>query len=385
MIEVPADLAELHAHYRRAGFDIRFVGGCVRDSLLGETPKDFDLATDADLLEQADILKKHKVRFAPTGAAHGTLTLLLGSGKYEITTLRVDSAHDGRHAQVSFTRNWEADLARRDLTINAMALSFDGELLDPFNGAGDLAARRIRFVGDADQRIKEDYLRILRWLRFHARFAERQVLDPEAHAAMERNLDGLRYISRERVWQEMRKLITYRHARPIMEMMADSKLGEVIELWSRNGSMMRYLQARDCKSALADPVAMMAAWAGHSATVRAQAQAWRWSAEERERGVFLAHTVYQGPRPVPARELCALQKVNRAQVHLACLMTRDLGEAEDIATWDIPKFPVTGDDLIARLRMSQGVAIGEKLAGLKRLWADSDFTLTREHLLDKAS
>jgi poly(A) polymerase len=154
-----------------AGAEVRFIGGCVRDALLDRPVNDVDLATDA--LPEAVVagLEAAGIKAVPTGLQHGTITAVSSHRPFEITTLRHDVETDGRHATVAFTDDWEADAARRDFTINALSLSRDGTLHDPFGGEQDLRDGIVRFVGDPRQRIEEDVLRLLRFFRFHAHYA----------------------------------------------------------------------------------------------------------------------------------------------------------------------------------------------------------------------
>lgn len=145
---------------------MRLVGGVVRDLLLGNDPKDIDLATECTPQGMIQIFERAGLRYIPTGLQHGTVTVNINHINYEITTLRIDHVTDGRHALVQFTSDWMKDAERRDLTINAMSLSFDGTLFDYFNGRKDLEERKVRFVGNARERITEDYLRILRYFRY---------------------------------------------------------------------------------------------------------------------------------------------------------------------------------------------------------------------------
>ena len=148
------------------GYSIRLVGGVARDLLLGHQPKDIDLATDCTPENMVQIFEREGLHYIPTGLQHGTITVHINKVNYEITTLRIDHVTDGRHAIVQYTSEWSKDAERRDLTINAMSLSFDGTLYDYFNGMEDLKKKKVRFVGNARERIKEDYLRILRYFRY---------------------------------------------------------------------------------------------------------------------------------------------------------------------------------------------------------------------------
>ena len=186
---------------------IRLVGGCVRDSLVGHAVTDMDLATPIPPEQVMDILARAGIRAIPTGLAHGTVTALLDGRPFEITTLRRDVSTDGRHAAVTWTCDWQEDAARRDFTINAMSLAPDGALHDYFGGAADLQAGRVRFVGDAVCRVEEDYLRILRFFRFQARYGRGEP-DAGALAAIRTGLAGLARLSAERVWSELKRILT---------------------------------------------------------------------------------------------------------------------------------------------------------------------------------
>ena len=205
------------------GFQALLVGGCVRNALLGLPVSDLDLCTDARPETVSDIAKSAGFKVIPTGIDHGTLTIIAGGRPHEVTTFRRDVTTDGRHATVAFSTDITQDAARRDLTINALYARADGTVLDPLGGLPDLLARRVRFVGDASQRIREDYLRILRFFRFHAHFADPTGgLDAEALAACAANLDGLDGVSRERVGQEMRKLLAAADPAPAVAAMAQT-------------------------------------------------------------------------------------------------------------------------------------------------------------------
>ena len=188
------------------GIEARFVGGCVRDALLGVATGDIDLATPARPQAVMAALAAAKIKALPTGLAHGTVTAMFSPRIFEITTLRREVETDGRHARVAFDADWAEDAARRDFTINAIFLAPDGTLYDPVGGRADLEARRVRFVGDATTRIAEDVLRVLRYYRFEARFG-RGVGDAAARAACRDAIGNLPTLSAERVSRELLRLI----------------------------------------------------------------------------------------------------------------------------------------------------------------------------------
>ncbi len=187
--------------------EARIVGGAVRDSLAGRPVADIDMATPKAPVHVMVALKRAGLKVVPTGLAHGTVTAVADGRPFEITTLRRDVETDGRHAVVAFTEDWQTDASRRDFTINAMSMARDGRIYDYFDGATDVQAGRIRFVGDPATRIAEDYLRILRFFRFYARYARVQP-DPATLDALQAGIPGLAHLSVERVWMELRRILS---------------------------------------------------------------------------------------------------------------------------------------------------------------------------------
>ena len=207
---------EVLAALAAGGRPVRFVGGCVRDGLLGlpDSGGELDLATPEPPERVMRLLEAAGLPAIPTGLAHGTVTTRVGGRQFEITTLRRDIACDGRHAEVAFTDDFRVDAARRDFTINAMSCDLEGRLYDYFDGRADLAAGRVRFVGAAAERIVEDHLRILRFFRFFARYG-RPPADPEALRACRAAAPDLQRLSGERLQTEMRKLLKARRSAPV--------------------------------------------------------------------------------------------------------------------------------------------------------------------------
>ena len=185
--------------------EIRYVGGCVRKILNKEIVDDIDLAVNLSPEKISEILKKNNIKFYKTGIEHGTITALINKKRFEITSLRKDILTDGRHAKVQFNNDWHEDASRRDFTINAIYSDIHGNLYDPFNGKQDLENGEIKFIGEAEKRIKEDYLRILRYVRFFLNYSKK---DHDANIArtIKKNLDGFNKISSERLLDEFKKL-----------------------------------------------------------------------------------------------------------------------------------------------------------------------------------
>ena len=193
--------------FQNQNYKLKLVGGCVRKLITEEKIDDMDIAINIEPEKIKKVLVEQKIKFVETGIAHGTITVLINDFKFEITSLRKDLSTDGRHAKVEFTSNWEQDAQRRDFTINAIYSDISGEVYDPLNGIEDLKNGIIKFIGDPNQRIQEDYLRILRYLRFYTQYNKNKFHDAITIKGIKRNLDGLAKISRERILGELFKMM----------------------------------------------------------------------------------------------------------------------------------------------------------------------------------
>ena len=206
--------------FRAKGYALYFVGGAVRNALMGRGSTDLDLATDALPQETVDIARDAGFKAIPTGFDHGTVTVVAGGIVHEITTFRSDIETDGRRALVRFSRNLFDDAMRRDFTMNAVYADYEGRVIDPLGGLSDLRAGRVVFVGDATKRIAEDHLRILRFFRFHALYGDPMAgLDPQALAACAQAIGGISALSSERIGAEMRKLLSAPNPAPAVSAM----------------------------------------------------------------------------------------------------------------------------------------------------------------------
>lgn len=375
---VSPELRLLAKEFGQRGFGMRLVGGCVRDLLADKTPKDVDLCTDANPDEAIAIYRELGVRHIPTGLDHGTVTVVLNDVTYEITSLREDVATDGRRAVVRYTRDWAVDAARRDFTINSMSMTLDGELSDPFGGAADLREGRVRFVGYPDTRIQEDYLRILRWFRFTARFGKEY--DADALAAVRRHCKGLESISVERIWSEVKQIITGPNGVPT-----------VYDMWNavtlgHNAGFVGFPRGAPWHGYPGDtpipvttnPVTLMVyMWRGE---VPGVLKNWKASREEIDLAQYLAHPDRDWKGKNPFREM-AVHGVSREWAReLAALQNLSAMEMAMLDAWTVPEFPVTGYDLI-KMGMKPGPQYGVVINKLKEIWADSGYTATKEQLL----
>ena len=206
--------------------EIRYVGGCVRKILNNEEADDIDLAVNLNPTEVSEVLKKNNIKFYSTGIEHGTITALIEKKKYEITSLREDILTDGRHAKVRFSSDWNKDASRRDFTINAVYADINGNLFDPFDGKKDIENGKVKFIGDPEKRIKEDYLRILRYIRFFLSYSKHEH-DEKVISTIRKNLDGVSQISSERLLDEFRKFF---NSKGFLRLNEDSFSLEIIEL-----------------------------------------------------------------------------------------------------------------------------------------------------------
>ncbi len=336
--------------------EARVVGGAVRDALANRPVADIDLATANPPTAVIEALKTAGIRTVPTGLAHGTVTAVLGGRGFEVTTLRRDVETDGRHAVVAFTNDWRHDAARRDFTINAMSMARDGQVFDYFDGTADLAAGRIRFVGDPATRIAEDFLRILRFFRFYARFAIAPA-DPETLSALKAGIPGLAHLSIERVWSELRRILA-----------APDPSGS-IELMRRLGIWAAVVPEATAMPDLAglppDPILRLSAML--TGDPLAMATRLKMSNEDRDRLVRLAATPPVIGADADLRRLLADHEP-------ADLIDRTWldGDAEARARLsDIvrPVFPLEGRDVVA-LGIPAGPTVGVLLRDVRQWWLD---------------
>ena len=366
----------------------RFVGGCVRDAWLGRPVKDIDIATPLPPEEVLQRLKAAGLGAVPTGLAHGTVTAIVNHRPYEITTLRRDVETDGRHAVVAFTTDWEADARRRDLRINALFCDAKGSVWDYVGGAADIAAGRVRFVGEARQRIEEDYLRLLRFFRFHAHYGKGEP-DPEGLAAATELAPGLGRISAERKRDELLKLLGAPDPLPVLEIMAEhGVLAQVLPEAGEAG-----LERLDRLLALLDdspPLLRLAALLPEGAeATAATARRLRLSNDERDKLVFLRDAA--SGAPLIADRLGFRRTLQRqgAGAVLARLLLIDsepefLGAArEEASSWEEKPLPIQGADLIAA-GFPPGPALGETLRRVEDWWLLEDRRPDKAACLAKA-
>ena len=361
----------------------RFVGGCVRNAIMGRPVDDIDIATQLTPEETLSALKAANIRAIPTGIEHGTITAIVDHEPFEITSLRRDVETDGRRAVVAFTEDWAEDAQRRDFRLNALYAAPDGEIFDPVGGGyEDALAGRVIFIGNADERLREDYLRILRFFRFNAWYGAG--IDTDGLAACQRQRQGLAKIAKERIWKELKKLFAAPQPGPALMAMGESGvLDEVLPEHDGTDRLHDLGLTEQLIGAEPDPMLRLMALLPRSAfAVQNTQTALRLSNEDSSRLTMWAADNLPEPVGMKSKELRATlywhgkqAVVDRAM--LAGADVRDLLAA--VRAWRRPDFPINGDDALAV--GLKGRDVGEALSRVAKIWVDSDFYLERDALL----
>jgi poly(A) polymerase len=392
-----SDTCAVVAALTREGDPARFVGGCVRDTLLGRGVSDIDLATPAEPQRVMELLQAAGIKAIPTGIAHGTVTAVVDGKHFEITTLRRDVETDGRHAKVAFTDDWTADAARRDFTMNAISADPDGTIHDPFGGVADLHARRVRFVGDAEQRIREDVLRLLRFFRFQAHYGV-GAPDPAGLDACRRLGPLLPGLSGERIAGETIKLLRAPDPAPVVALMVSEGIWLPILPQISNVARLAALVKIESEVAAGDPIRRLAALLpADRAAVEVLAERIRLSNAERDRLCALAAPeVAVEPDAAPQIWHRDQRRVGDAAyadvVMLAWAQAVAKGDTaravvlrqlwEHSRAWVAPPFPLKGRDALDA-GVSPGPAVGQLLAQVEAWWEEGDYGASPEECLAK--
>jgi tRNA nucleotidyltransferase (CCA-adding enzyme) len=364
-IEITDELSKLANIFNRGGHEIRIVGGAVRDLALDKTPKDIDLATDATPDEMQQMFDSAGVRHIPTGIEHGTITAVINGEEFEVTTLRADVETDGRRAEVEFVRSWEEDAKRRDLTYNAMSMDFEGNLYDYHGGMDDLQDKVTRFVGDPSERIKEDYLRTLRYFRFQGRL-DTPTFDRETMQAIASNTNGLKQLSVERVWMEIGKILS------------GSNINQILGAMQKTGVLGAIgLDVKPSQDIMdgGDPIINLARITDdESIGVR-----WKMSNEEKGKLGFLISQKGQIHDKKWYTDQMA-DGFDRTQLDALARYNNQDDMIAYIKSFKAPDFPVDGNDLM-QLGHSRGPGIGKTLQALRTQWKAGNFSASKDELL----
>jgi poly(A) polymerase len=357
------------------GHQAWFVGGCVRNALLGEEAADLDITTDARPERVIALVEAAGLRAVPTGIEHGTVTVVAEGRGFEVTTFRRDVETDGRRAVVAFSDSMEEDAARRDFTMNALYCRIDGVVVDPVGeGLADLAARRVRFIGDDEERIREDYLRILRFFRFHAWYGG-DGIDPEGLAACAALAEGVEGLSRERIGHEVMKLLAAPDPAPAVASMAASGVLMRVLQGANPATLAPLVHLEGLAGEAPDPVLRLAALGGHEGgrplrLSKPQMRALEILSRSVEEAKSAAELGYRLGRDMARKALL---------LRVAVMGVPPLeGDFAAIETGAKAVCPVSAKDFMPAL---EGAALGRALAEAEARWVASGFSLTRENLL----
>ncbi len=368
----------------RDGDSVRIVGGAVRNALMGRPVEELDFATTAPPETVAARAKAAGIKPVPTGIEHGTLTLVHGGVGYQVTTLREDVETDGRHAVVRFGRDWKADAERRDFTVNALSVDGEGTIHDPLGGYPDIQAGRVRFIGEADRRIAEDRLRILRFFRFHAEYG-RGPLDAEGLVAATRGRDGLRALSAERVGQEMRRLVVAARAVETVATMQEHGILPVI--LAGIGYLAAFARLAGFEAAVGanpDPALRLAVLGCRiGEDVARLTERLRLSNAQRDLmvGALAAASAFAPLPDMRASRACLYRLQPTAyRDGIAVAFAWSTAAANDSAwrdrytladRWPVPRFPLSGRDV--HDFGAYGPAVGSLLRAAEAWWIEQDF------------
>jgi poly(A) polymerase len=353
----------------------RFVGGCVRDSLLGTAPKDFDVATPLTPEAASAALKAAGLGVAPTGIDHGTVTAIADHKGVEVTTLRADVSTDGRRATVAFTRDWAVDAGRRDFTVNAIYLTPDGRLYDPVGGVADVAAKRVRFIGDPEARIREDYLRILRFFRFSARFCE--TFDVAGLAACAALKDGMKQLSAERIGAEMSGILALPRASFALQAMDET--GILVEVFDADADLEAAARMKNLDASAPAPLMLAALYGEAGSGVGARLRLSNAEKAMRSRAVDNAGAVAADMTAHAIRE--RLYRIGRdgfSDALLTAAAWDRIGEADYARLRALaeaamaPEFAISGRHALDA-GVSPGPQVSQILAAVEAQWIAEDF------------
>ena len=353
----------------------RYVGGCVRDSLMGAAPKDFDIATTLEPDAVMAAAKAAGLGVVPTGIEHGTVTVIVDHQGVEVTTLRADVSTDGRRATVAFTEDWSVDAGRRDFTINAIYLSPDGLLYDPVDGLVDIQKKNVRFIGDPEERIREDYLRILRFFRFSARFAS--AIDVEGLAAATKLREGVKTLSAERIGAEFMTILALPRAVFALDAMVQS--GVLPLIWEGDARIGAVERLKDVAPAASAPVVLAALFGETGEGIGARLRLSNAEKAVRSNAVAGAERIKAGLDEKSIRRL--IYQMGRDTFFDAIAVAaarRNIEKPEHRRLAAIaekrrpPAFPYSGKDVLA-LGVKPGPAVARILSAAENQWIAEDF------------
>ena len=373
---------------------LKFVGGCVRKLLNKEMINDIDIATSLTPDELKNILTKKKIYFIETGIAHGTITVIINKIKFEITTLRKDVSTDGRHANVEFISDWETDAKRRDFTINAIYSNLNGEIYYPLDGLTDLKNGIVKFIGDPNERIKEDYLRILRYFRFHTQYSK-HIHDIVTIKAIKKNLDGIRKISKERIFDEFSKILNLKN---FYELFKDKfSCSVILTIFPQLKHYDRFKTIQNMPTKIINklniPLIFAILLIDNSDNCEFFLYKFKFSNRDKNRILFLLNKY----KKINIKELINEQKLIKLAyldntLAIIDLLVFSIFVSEDIDAFivekrisfldklKLPVFPITADYLKLKYNFSESKELGLALKKLEKTWIDNDFIIDKNEI-----
>ena len=374
---------------------IYVVGGSIRDALLNREITDIDFATSLKPKTITEILNKENIKFIDVGIDHGTVTAIINERKFEITTFRNDIFTDGRHAQVSFSNSLEEDALRRDFTINAMYLDKGGNLIDPKDGKTDLENRVVRFIGNPDERIKEDYLRILRYFRFLALFGDISP-DAEVMKTIKANLDKLSVVSKERQWNELKSILSL--AAPNNAISAMSEIGLLEDYFDGTGINDAFVNLIEIESRISlsiDPILRLSTLIDNSLdkanTIIKKLPLSKSDSTDLLKLSTLNKKIVSYMSMKEVRYLLYLLGRDGFQKQILVNWAKDTNNKNEVnwrslyevaQSWEKPSFALTAKDVI-NMGISQGPMVGDILKEVEDWWAENDFIDDKFSLIER--
>ncbi len=374
---------------------IYVVGGSIRDALLNREITDIDFATSLKPKTITEILNKENIKFIDVGIDHGTVTAIINERKFEITTFRNDIFTDGRHAQVSFSNSLEEDALRRDFTINAMYLDKGGNLIDPKDGKTDLENRVVRFIGNPDERIKEDYLRILRYFRFLALFGDISP-DAEVMKTIKANLDKLSVVSKERQWNELKSILSLNAPNSAISAMSEIGLLDVyFDGTSINDAFVNLIEIESRISLSIDPILRLSTLIENSLdkanTIIKKLPLSKSDSTDLLKLSTLNKKIVSYMSMKEVRYLLYLLGRDGFQKQILVNWAKDTNNKNEVnwrslyevaQSWEKPSFALTAKDVI-NMGISQGPMVGDILKEVEDWWAENDFIDDKFSLIER--
>ena len=375
--------------------EIRYVGGCVRKIINKEKVDDIDLAVNLNPANVCEALKKENIKYYESGIQHGTITALINNIKFEITSLRKDIETDGRHAKIEFSNNWKEDASRRDFTINSIYADLEGNLFDPFDGKKDLKIGKINFIGNAEIRIKEDYLRVLRYIRFFLNYSKNKH-NPETIRTIKKNLSGFSNISSERLLDEFQKLL---RSEGFFKLMKDKDCLEIINLifpQLKNISIFNKLNnfAKDHFNEVDFIFLLSLIIIDGTDNVDYFIYKFNLSKKDQKRLLFLNNFNNQkiNTKTYSEKNLNKIFYFNGKEalmdiIYFKIFKSKKIDNnllkmIENFKDKEIPTMPLKADILMGKYNISEGKELGKKLKAIEEVWTNNDFKITEKEVQD---